>query len=124
MWPLFERLVRPQGPIAAWLRDQPDQSLCSRTVVHKKGRSKADGRSCSSEVKPHGTVAGLAPQLGPSWTSSERTFEQCVSPSPQATMLVTACEEAYNLAQTRRVHISHRRAAMQTYVSLVKFTQH
>ena len=25
----------------------------------------------------------LAPQLGPSWTSSERTFEQSVSPSPR-----------------------------------------
>ena len=34
----------------------------------------------------------LAPQLGPSWTSSERTFKQCVSPSPEATAATETCD--------------------------------
>ena len=33
----------------------------------------------------------LAPQLGPSRTSSERTFGQCVSPSPTATAATGPC---------------------------------
>ena len=33
----------------------------------------------------------LAPQLGPSRTSSERTFGQCVSPSPTATAAIGPC---------------------------------
>src|SRR6476660_5006844 len=45
MWRLLERLVRPQGPIAAWLRNQPDQSLCSRTAVHQKEREIEGGWS-------------------------------------------------------------------------------
>ena len=40
------------------------------------------GRSCSATGKAAWPSRCLAPQLVPSWTSSERPFEQCVSPSP------------------------------------------
>ena len=70
----------------------------------RKWRSKADGRSCSSEVKPHGPVAGLAPQLGPSpGLRRERTFEQCVSPSPEATAATGSCTPRKSQVTTIRL---------------------
>ncbi len=45
---------------------------------------------CFSEVKHAWLCRCLAPQLVPSWTSSERTFEQC-SPSPHSTATAESC---------------------------------
>src|SRR6476660_1626484 len=47
------------------------QSLCSRKGERLDGGSTASARYESSRRR-----CCLAPQLGPSWTSSERTFEQ------------------------------------------------
>jgi len=49
-------------------------------------------------VKPHDLSLAWLRKLDPFWTSSERTFEQCVSPSPTATAATGSC----TLASRRR----------------------
>jgi hypothetical protein len=50
----------------------------------------------------------LAPQLVPSWTSSERTFEQC-SPSPKATAPTGPC--THSKSQEATIHLQHRQTS-------------
>jgi hypothetical protein len=61
-----------------------------------RGRDlKADGRHCLARSEPQFILTAWLRKLGPSWTMSERTFEQCVSPSPpgkRARPWVNDCE--------------------------------
>jgi hypothetical protein len=64
----FGDAVKPQSPIAAWLR---------------KMVWKVDGRLLLKRwINPQRRIPAWLRKLGPSKTSSERTLEHCVSPSP------------------------------------------
>ena len=62
-----------------------------------------DGRPAPAMGKPQDPIATpLAPQLVPSWTLSERTFEQC-SPSPAATAAIGPC--TYRKSRDATIHL-------------------
>ena len=64
----FGDAVKPQSPIAAWLR---------------KMVWEVDGRLLLKRwINPQCRIPAWLRKLGPSKTSSERTVEHCVSPSP------------------------------------------
>jgi hypothetical protein len=63
------------------------------SALSRLGSAKRAGRvtPASARAKTACPYRCLAPQLAPSRTSSERTFEQCVSPSPAATTATAPC---------------------------------
>ena len=63
-------------------RRGPLVSLARRTRTPERGTESGWSPSAPALDKPHGPVVAWLRKLGPSWTSSERTYEHCVSPSP------------------------------------------
>jgi hypothetical protein len=57
-------------------------SLCSPNAHTRLGRGRRMIAPAQATVKPHDLSLAWLRKLDPSWASSERTFEQCVSPSP------------------------------------------
>ena len=55
----------------------------------------------------------LAPQLVPSWTSSQRTFEQWNSPSPVATAATGPCTPRKSQEATVHLYEAGKRASLE-----------
>jgi hypothetical protein len=66
-------------------------SLCSPNAHTRLGRGRRMIAPAQATVKPHDLSLAWLRKLDPSWASSERTFEQCVSPSPTATAATGSC---------------------------------
>src|SRR6185503_11049671 len=71
---------------------------CLANAHTRLGRGRRMIAPAQATVKPHDLSLAWLRKLDPFWTSSERTFEQCVSPSPTATAATGSC----TLASRRR----------------------
>src|SRR6476660_5650065 len=76
---------------------------CARRTRTPEGRRKRMVVCCSALDKPHGPIVFWLRKLGPFRTTSERTFEHCVSPSPAATITTGPCIHR----KSRRRHHPH-----------------